>query len=85
MGGGDGLGVLDEICCRFSGGTFSLTIDFLSVPIGRVEVVGLGAVDFFGFLRDSVPDSIPERLGEPWRLRAEVALDVPAGLEEGMD
>lgn len=77
--------MLEDICCRFSDGTFSFTILFLSVPTGRVEVPGFGAALFLGFLRDSAPDSMPERLGEPERLRAEVAFEEPAAAGGWLD
>lgn len=66
--GGDGEGSEDEICWRFSGGTLSFTILFLSVPTGNVLVPSFGAWLFFGFFLDSAPDSIPERFGDPERL-----------------
>ena len=70
-GGGEGDGVKEAICERLSLATFSLTIFFLSAPprMGRVvdfPVALVAAAFFFGFLRDSVPDSgcggVPARL-----------------------
>jgi len=72
-GGGEGDGVEEAICERLSLATFSLTMFFLSAPprMGRVVdfpvvLVLVAAVFFFGFLRDSVPDSgcggVPARL-----------------------